>query len=264
MSFYTHNSLIEEDNYRFLGGSKLEYIFDNTIERGVNLYNGTRLKVFGEYYQGISPTTEETFILGADFRFYLPIHRSLIFAGRIASSVSFGTGKLIYYLGSVDNWMNWSQDIPTFDHTVRVDPDENYIFQAVATDMRGFIQNTRNGTKFLLANAEIRWPMIQYLANRTLNSSFLNNFQLVGFTDIGSAWSGVHPWGENDAYNTKIIENNPIRIIINKNRSPFIVGYGFGLRSKILGYFVRTDWAWGVDGNVILPRVFYFSLGLDF
>ncbi|MEN8121794.1 MAG: hypothetical protein ABFS35_15695 [Bacteroidota bacterium] len=256
------NSLTAEDEYRFLGGLKLEYIFDNTIERGVNLYNGTRLKIFGEYYQGISPTTEQTYILGADFRFYLPIHRSLIFAGRIASSVSFGTGKLIYYLGSVDNWMKFPQ--PEFDQSVEIDEEENYIFQAVATDMRGFVQNARNGTKFVLGNAEIRWPMVQYLANRTLNNSFLNNFQVVGFADIGSAWSGIHPWEGNNAYNKEIIDNNPIRIIINKTRSPFILGYGFGLRSKLLGYFVRADWAWGIDGNVILPRVFYFSLSLDF
>ncbi len=261
---FLRNSLFSEDYYRFLGGLKLEYIFDNTIERGINLYNGTRFKVFGEYYQGLSPTTEQTYILGADFRFYLPIHRSLIFAGRIAASTSFGTGKLLYYLGSVDNWMNLSMDIPTFDRTVEIDEEENYIFQAVASDMRGFIQNARNGNSFALANAEIRWPIIQYLANRTLNSSFANNFQIVGFTDIGSAWSGPVPWGSDNAYNKQIIENNPIRIIIHKTRSPLIVGYGFGLRSKILGYFVRADWAWGVDGDVILPRVFYLSLSLDF
>ena len=264
MAYYIPNTLTEEDYYRFLGGAKLEYVFDNTIERGINLYNGLRFKIFGEYYQGISPTTEQTYVVGADFRYYQPIYRSLIFAGRIATSSSFGTGKLIYYLGSVDNWMNWSQKIPTFDQTVRIDPDVNYIFQAVATDMRGFVQNARNGTNFVLGNAELRWPVVQFLANRTLNSSFLNNFQVVGFADVGSAWSGLHPWSENNAYNKEIIENNPIRIIINKNRSPLIFGYGFGLRSKLLGYFVRADWAWGVDGNVILPRVFYFSLGLDF
>lgn len=264
LAYINFNTLLEEDQYLFLGGLKLEYVFDNTIDRGINLYNGMRFKIFGEYYQGISPTTEETYILGADFRFYQPIHRSLIFAGRIATSASFGSGKLIYYLGSVDNWMNFSQDVPTFDQSVEIDEKENYIFQAVATDMRGFVQNARNGTKFVLGNAELRWPIVQYLANRTLNSSFINNLQVVGFADIGSAWSGLHPWENNNAYNKEIIENNPIRIIINKNRSPFIVGYGFGLRSKLLGYFVRADWAWGIDGNVILPRIFYFSLSLDF
>ena len=264
LAYYIPQTLTEKDVYRYLGGLKIEYVFDNTIERSINIYNGLRFKIFGEYYQGISPTTEQTYIWGADFRYYQPIHRSLIFAGRIATSASWGTGKLLYYLGSVDNWMNFSVDVPTFDQSVRIDPNENYIFQAVATDMRGFIQNARNGTKFVLANAEIRWPIFQYLANRTLNSQFINNFQIVAFGDVGSAWSGLHPWEDDNAYNEEIIENNPIRIIINKNRSPFIYGYGFGLRSKLLGYFVRADWAWGIDTGVILPMVFYFSLSLDF
>jgi len=31
-----------------------------------------------------------------------------------------------------------------------------------------------------------------------------------------------------------------------------------------LGYFVRADWAWGVENGIILPSVFYFSLSTDF
>jgi hypothetical protein len=36
------------------------------------------------------------------------------------------------------------------------------------------------------------------------------------------------------------------------------------LRSKVLGYFMRADWAWGIDDNQVLPRVFYLSLNMDF
>ncbi|MBN2757557.1 MAG: hypothetical protein JXR51_10305 [Bacteroidales bacterium] len=253
-----------EDFYYYMGGFKLEYIFDNTINVGINLYNGIRLKVFGEYYQEIQKNGFNTYVFGADFRYYLPIHRTLIFAGRIATSASYGSGKLLYYLGGVDNWLNFSLDVPTFDQSVRIDNTQNYVFQAVATDMRGFVQNARNGTKFFLMNAELRWPIVRYLANRPLNSTFFNNLQVVSFADLGSAWSGFSPWEKDNAYNTEIIEGNPVRVIIDKQRSPFVMGYGFGLRSQLFGYFVRADWAWGVDGNVILPRVFYFSLSLDF
>jgi len=259
-------TLPEKDVYRFLGGLKLEYIFDNTIERGINLYNGIRFKTFAEYYRELEQGGADTYIYGADFRFYIPIHRNLIFAGRVAGSGSFGTGKLVYYLGGVDNWINFSTKIPTFDQSVRVDPTENYIFQAVATEMRGFVQNARNGSKFALANAEIRWPIVRYFVNRPLQNSFFNNLQVVGFADAGTAWSGFSPWDKDDAYNTEIVGGgtNPVRVIIDKKRSPIIVGYGFGVRSKLLGYFIRLDWAWGIDNNVILPRVFYFSLSLDF
>ncbi len=258
------STLEPDDYYRYLGGAKLEYIFDNTIERGINLYNGMRLKAFGEYYLNLEKGGTQTYIVGADFRFYVPIHRSLIFAGRVAASASYGSGKLLYYLGSVDNWINFSSEVPTFDQSVRIDENGGYIFQAVATDMRGFVQNARNGTKFTITNAEIRWPIVRYLVDRPLNSTFLNNFQIVGFADLGTAWSGSSPWEKDNAYNTEIIDNYPVKIIVDKKRSPIIAGYGFGLRSKLLGYFVRTDWAWGIDGNVIMPSVFYFSLSLDF
>jgi hypothetical protein len=263
----TYNAtLAKNDIYRFLAGAKVEYIFDNTIERGINLYNGIRFKAFAEYFKHIEDNGFNTYIFGADFRIYLPIHRSLIFAGRFATSASYGSGKLLYYLGGVDNWINFSTKVPTFDQTVNIDQDENYAFQAVATDMRGFVQNSRNGSKFCLLNAELRFPLFKYIINRPLSNQFLENFQVVGFSDLGTAWSGFSPWKNNDAYHTEITGGgkHPVRVIIDKKRSPIIVGYGFGLRSKLLGYFVRTDWAWGVDGNVILPRVFYFSLGLDF
>ena len=258
------HTLPVEDQFYYNGGLKLEYIFDNTIDIGINLYNGIKFKAFGEYFQEMKREGFNTYVFGADFRYYVPIHRSLIFAGRVATSASYGSGKLLYYLGAVDNWMNFSFELPTFDQSVRINQSETYIFQAVATDMRGFVQNARNGNKFFLMNAEIRWPIIRYLANRPLNSTFFNNLQIVGFSDLGTAWSGISPWEKDNAYNTQIVDGNPIRVIIDKQRSPFILGYGFGLRSQLLGYFVRLDWAWGIDNNVILPRVFYFSLSLDF
>ena len=53
-------------------------------------------------------------------------------------------------------------------------------------------------------------------------------------------------------------------IIIDKKRDPVVWGYGFGLRSRLLGYFVRADWAWGIENNMVMPNVFYLSLSLDF
>jgi len=130
--------------------------------------------------------------------------------------------------------------------------------------MRGFTQNIRNGNSFFVMNNELRWPIISYLANRPLNSEFLANLQLIGFADIGTAWTGPSPYSKKNAYNTEIIYNNPLTIIIDKQRDPIVVGYGFGVRSKLLGYFIRADWAWGIDSNIQLPKIFYLSLSLDF
>jgi len=257
-------ALNEEDSYKYWGGLKMEYIFDNTISMGTNLYNGTRSKVFGEFYNQLTEKKSDIFILGFDFRHYEKIHRSMIWASRIAGSTSFGHSLLIYYLGSVDNWINLSTRVNTFDNTVPIDYSKNYVFQTLATNMRGFTQNIRNGNSFLLMNNEIRWPIVRYFANRPINSNFFENFQVIGFYDIGSAWSGKSPEDPANEYNTSIFVNGPVTVIINKDRAPYVMGYGFGVRSKILGYFVRFDWAWGIDGDVRLPKVLYLSLSLDF
>jgi outer membrane protein assembly factor BamA len=129
--------------------------------------------------------------------------------------------------------------------------------------MRGFIQNCRNGNTFAVLNTELRLPLFRYIFNRPLSSKLINDFQVVGFFDTGSAWTGLIP-GTDNAYNKFDLVDGPIRMIIDVERPSMVAGYGFGLRTSILGYFMRLDWAWGLEGHVILPRTFYFSLGLDF
>jgi hypothetical protein len=170
-------------------------------------------------------------------------------------------------LGGVDNWTNLTPGKnPTFIplSEIRIDEDENYAFQAVATNMRGFSQNIRNGHSFALINSEIRWPIISYLVNHPLSNAFLQNFQAVGFFDIGTAWSGLHPWSGKNAYDNDILQQGQITIEIDADREPIVAGYGFGLRSKLFGYFIRLDWAWGIENMQVLPRIFYLSFNLDF
>jgi hypothetical protein len=260
-------ALNEKNQYKNWLGLKMEYIFDNTRYRGLNLYHGTRYKIFGEFYYQLERRKSDLFVIGADFRHYQKIHRDLIWANRFAASTSFGHSKLIYYLGSVDNWIYYLnkeyRDSP-FDKSIPIDYSQNYAFQTIATNMRGFIQNIRNGNSFALINSEIRWPVVRYFANHPIGSSFLSNFQIVGFADMGTAWSGTTPWSGSNAYDTKEIKNGPITVTVKTNRDPLVYGFGFGLRSQLFGYFVRADWAWGIENSVLLPRLFYLSLNMDF
>ena len=117
---------------------------------------------------------------------------------------------------------------------------------------------------FAVLNNEIRWPMIKYFLNRPINSDFLANFQLIGFFDIGAAWAGKSPYDDKNDYNTQIVSNNTVTIIIDSDLAPYVAGYGFGMRSRLLGYFIRGDWAWGLENGVVQPKIFYLSLSLDF
>ncbi len=242
----------------------LEYVFDNTINTGLNLYNGTRLKLFAESFTQVDKKNTFLSVLGGDFRYYQKIHRQIIWANRVAASTSFGQQKLIYYLGSTDNAFTPTDN---FNYDIQVDPTQRYSFQALATNMRGFIQNIRNGNSFAVINSEIRIPVFQYIFNKPIRSDFFRNFQVVGFADVGTAWTGPSPYGDQNTFFKKEYPENPgsnVTVVITKDVNPIVGGYGFGLRSRVLGYFLRTDWAWGIDNGEIQPRIFYFSLGLDF
>ncbi len=263
---YDMISLEEESIRRHWVSAKAEIIYDNTRERSINIYYGTRFKIFGELYKEMFATKSAMVVLGADFRHYTRIHRELIWANRFAASTSLGPTRLLYYLGGVDNWMGYLFNGTTsmFDTSIPVNTDINYGFQALATNMRGFSQNARNGTSFAVINSEIRWPIIRYFAGHPLKSNFLNSLQVVGFGDIGSAWVGSTPWSGKNAYDSDIYENGPVRVVVDSNHTPIIYGFGFGARVQIAGYFVRADWAWGVENSYILPRMFYLSFSKDF
>jgi hypothetical protein len=257
-------SLNQKDDLRPWAGLKGEFIFDNTRSLGKNLYTGARFKIFAEAYKRLNGKKSGLYVLGADFRHYTRIHRTLIWANRFATSTSFGGSPLVYYLGSVDNWLNLFGKVATFDQSVPIDYTKNYAYQTLATNMRGFTQNIRNGNNFALINTELRWPVIRYFANHPISSNFWNNFQVIGFCDVGSAWTGLTPWSGKNAYDTETYENGPVKVVVDSNREPIVAGYGFGLRSQLLGYFIRADWAWGIENRVVLPRIFYLSLNLDF
>jgi hypothetical protein len=96
----------------------MEYVFDNTINKGLNLYNGLRYKLFAESFRQLDQDRTFLGVVGADFRYYMKVHRQIIWANRFAASTSFGDQKLIYYLGSQDNVITPSEN---FDYTIPID-----------------------------------------------------------------------------------------------------------------------------------------------
>lgn len=265
-------SLNKKNTYNNSANIKLEFVFDNTIKRGINLYNGMRFKVFFETFQGLDSVVQaeikdnryfknDVYIVGFDFRHYQKVHREIIWANRICYATSFGHEKLIYYLGGVDNWL-----MPKWDASVQISQTMNYQYQTLATPMRGFWQNGRNGNSFALVNSELRVPLFRYLFNRPLRSDFINNFQVIGFGDIGTAWTGKSPWDPANSLNTTVIsaQGNPVTVILKNHTDPIIGGYGIGLRTRLWGYFIRLDWAWGIENNRVMPRLTYLSFSYDF
>ena len=242
------------------GGLKAQFIYDDTKNLGLNLLEGSRFMVFGEYNQYLQKMDKNLMVVGFDFRNYKRLHRLFIWANRIAASSNFGSEKLLYYMGGTDQWM-----IPKFEQETPLDNDQNWVYQALATNMRGFNQNARNGNNFVVINTEFRMPLFRYLFNRPLTSEFLSSFQLVTFGDVGTAWSGWNPYDPDNSLYTRYIESGPVRVKVQYQKEPIIAGFGFGARAKLLGYFLKGDLAWGFeDGRIKKIPVFYLSMSLDF
>ncbi len=252
-------NLKQPDIDKVWGSVKGELTYDNTRSLGLNLYQGTRYKFFAEYYQLVNEKGSNMVVLGVDFRNYQRVHRTLVWANRFAASTSFGSNKLLYFMGGVDNWL-----FPTFDLGSSIAYDQNYAFQTVATNMRGFPQNIRNGNSFFVYNTELRWPVFRYFFNRPIRSDFINNFQIVAFGDIGTAWTGSSPWSEDNQLFTSYYYRKPLFIKVEMIKDPIVEGFGFGARTRLFGYFLRADLAWGVEDGVVRKPIFYFSLSLDF
>ncbi|MDR0367967.1 MAG: hypothetical protein LBH82_02350 [Bacteroidales bacterium] len=243
-------------------GMKGEYVIDNTRPIATNLLRGFRGKFFAEFSCVPNKAFNNMTVVGIDLRHYTKLHRTLVWANRLAASTSFGKNRLIYYMGGVDNWI-----FPKFNQEINIDTSVNYTYQTLATNMRGFTQNIRNGTNFFVLNTELRFRIIQCFSQKPLQSEFLQSFQLILFGDMGTAWVGLHPYLEESALLTRTIDMpaSRIRITLKKQTEPIVGGFGMGVRFQLLSYFVRLDYAWGVENYRIANKgVFYLSFNLDF
>ncbi|HQV01235.1 MAG TPA: hypothetical protein PLO59_08750, partial [Bacteroidia bacterium] len=66
------------NEYLYWGTAKLEYVFDNTINRGVNLLQGTRCKIFAEAFNQVDELETFLGVAGIDYRHYTRISRQII------------------------------------------------------------------------------------------------------------------------------------------------------------------------------------------
>lgn len=249
---------------------KAEYVYDNTIDISTNIKNGTRYKFYLEAINRfdlqvvdgfeLSPSEGFTSIIGFDFRHYIPIFRHSVLALRGAGNASMGSEKILYYLGGMEGWI-----FQSFNNETTTPADTRFAYQTAAPQMRGFQSNARNGGSFALINAEFRIPIFKHLLGPNRGNSFLKNFQLTAFYDLGSAWHGLSPWSDDNPLNTiQVNSGDVIQLNVRYFRNPLIMGYGTGIRTSILGYLVKFDYAWGVENEQIQDPRFYFSIGADF
>jgi hypothetical protein len=250
----------------YLGG-RAEVIFDNTTPLFSKVLVGTRAKIRLDRTYSLKSSSENFSRLVIDARHYQKILGSVIFAARLSYSRSLGKSPKVTILGGVENSINRSVE-QTNGQGIGVPRDlRDILFYDYAGNLRGFNFAKLYGTSHLLTNFELRFPLAQYVSKGSLTSNFLRNLQFVTFSDIGTAWYGNKgPFNRQNSLNTEIIggTQNPFRATVTNFKNPFLIGYGLGARTTILGYFVKADYAWGLEDKVVGKGKFYLSLGYDF
>jgi hypothetical protein len=251
-----------------------EYVYDNTVEMSQNIRKGTKFKAYADVFKQVEARTTPklrldfsggfTGNIGFDYRKYMPLDKHTIFAVRASGATSFGKEKILYSLGSMENSVLVKSD------TLVALPSDNYIYQTIASPMRGFRSNIRNGNSFFVINAELRIPVMAYFSQLSTRNVFWRSLQLVPFFDIGSAWFGLNPFNPDNPLNSVLIDRSgvgatsPIRVRVNYYRKPIVMCFGVGLRTSYRGFFVKADLGVGVETSQIQTPRINLSLGTDF
>jgi len=250
-------TLIVPNDRKYWTMSRLEYVYDNTKLITTNIMNGSRYKVFGEYMSQMNDKGGSVYNIGFDFRTYQKLYKNLIWAFRVAGAHSGGKQKILYFLGGVDNWLNYKTASPEAPVN-----QESYGFQTLGNNLRGYKQNARNGNSYSVANSEFRFPILTTLVRRPIQSKILRSLQMVAFVDAGLAWNGLIP-NEKTMSKSQVVGQAPLSVLVNMPSTEGVaLGYGLGMRMAVSGYQLRVDAAWNKEG--IKTPVIYFSLGTDF
>jgi hypothetical protein len=251
-------------------GIKSEIVYDNSVSTGLNLIEGTRAKISFQHHQGLQDEDLSFSQASVDIRHYQKIYKEIVFAVRGYGGTFFGRSPKKYLLGGMDNW---------FFNSTRKDgrtsegepnplgyPGENQdiLFVEFATSLRGFDYATLFGNSVLMANAEFRVPLIRALSSGPISSNFLRNMQFIAFYDIGTSWSGKPPFNSENSVSYEEIVNGPFKAQLKNYLNPWLYSYGLGMRTVMLGYYMKFDLAWPVENYEVSKPRFYVTLGFDF
>jgi hypothetical protein len=258
-------SLVTPEEYSGFAGALISYEVDNTVQAGDNLRTGYRMNATLEAHKDMVMSGEFVRI-GFDARYYKKLSNTFYLATRLSSSHQLGSRTQASMLGGMDNWFFNKKDVRTQETPLGLDglARRDVFMSNFIAPLRGFALNKLSGNSHLLFNAEIRIPVKSIMPSES--SSLLNSVQLVGFTDVGTAWTGSSPFEKSNGFNTNVYggKTNPFIATVTDFRNPFLVGYGIGARAILFGYFVKFDYAFGIENKEVKSPLTYLTLGYDF
>lgn len=248
-------------------------VYDNTISFGKNLPQGLQFRLNYTKYGGVRSNNEQVSAQGFNkFEFelknYQRVFKQLVFASKISFGAFGGKSPKRFLIGGVDNWLFSRTNKVGDDNPLVFDDDQkdhsDVLFVDYVTSVRGFDYNRFYGSKHLVTNMELRVPLTKLLYSGPVSSPFIRNFQVIGFFDGGTAWENKHPFQEDNDLNKRTVVSSGFTANVTNYRNPFIYSYGTGVRSELMGYYMKLDIAWGVQNFVQNRARLHLSLGYDF
>ncbi len=241
------NLLEPQENVTFTIPS-VSYVHDNVLWGYTAPIEGTRYRfdVFGNL--GISAPTQSFYSVIGDIRTYLRFFYDHSLALRLSGGYSGGENPQRFFIGGTDNWIN-----RTFATTeVPINSASDFAFLTAVLPLRGYNYAERIGTRYILTNIELRFPLIRYLLTGGLPFLFQNVIG-VAFVDAGTTWSedGKVSLFTKDQFGNLITDD-------------MLIGTGFGARVFFLYFLLRFDVAWAYNIEGFSYPKYYFSLGADF
>lgn len=256
---------------QFYTGAKAELVYDNSLSTGMNIIEGTRGKFSAIHYEAVGNNQKSFSQISLDVRHYQKIYHEIIFAVRGFTGTFLGNSPKKYLLGGMDNWLGNRLNYEGLQNPLvsKVGTyNENLLLSEFATNLRGFDYATLYGSSVAMANAELRIPLIRALSNGPITSNFFRNLQFTAFYDIGTSWTGAVPFNTENSVRKRVvpedISGSPFVIELNEYLNPWLFSYGLGLRTMMLGYYVKFDLAWPVENYTVKNPRLSVTLGFDF
>ena len=250
-------------------GTISNIIYDNSKKIGMNLEEGTKLKLSLKNYSSLKNSSKNFRNFSVDLMHHQKIFNNIILSSRIFYGGSFGENAKKYLLGGVQNSVfSSTNNDNNSDNPLAIYSgiDNSSILFSEFIDLRCFDFNKFYGEKVLLLSSEIRIPIIKSLFNNNATSEFLNNLQIIGFFDLGSSWNDNSPFSSKSDVNTWIIKEpgSVFQAEIENSKNPWLASYGFGLRSLIMDYYIKLDIAKPIEDYKTGNSKIHFSIGYSF
>ncbi len=199
------------------------------------LYKGVKVRGLVDVFKAFSQKQEIVMGSTVKLEYHQPVYRYITIVAQAQAGFSAGQGKVLYNMGQVDNTLT-----PRIDSNVHFPQESPYAFQTLATPLRGHLQNSMYGDRYVLLNADVYFPIFQTLIPMETPLQFINLLQLGMFVDGAAAkesWNKIAP-----------------------DRG-WAWSYGLSAKTQLAGYPLRFDIAW--PGTFNSTPLWYLSLSLN-